>query len=276
MAAGNNQILRQMGGNWLECLDEQGIFYFNQVTQQSSDSLPAELGGQPVPSMAQPMPQQMPQAMSQQMLQQMQQAPMVQQHPSYTPPPQVNSYTPPPQQMYSGHATPPPGAGQIYQQASYQPQPQPQFMQSNQQPQPYSAPAQQFNAYQQPSQVQQQQQMQQQHLAAQHQQMMQMQMAQAQPAAPQQQPAVQKMQFGDWAVYEDDLGRFFMHVPSGQQFEVPPPELMQAYQNYRAEQDQHHFNQLRQIEMQKAQIDQRLQLQTQEMQQRMAPAVFGA
>jgi hypothetical protein len=42
-APGQPQILRDLGKNWLECLDEQGIFYFNQVTSQSSDTLPPEL-----------------------------------------------------------------------------------------------------------------------------------------------------------------------------------------------------------------------------------------
>lgn len=272
MADGNAQILRQLGPHWLECLDEQGIFYFNQVTQQSSDTLPAELmGGQPA---AQPIPVQ---------------AKIVQQPPSYTPPPQVSSYTPPPQtgpQVYahSGHATPPMQPGHMYpqamqQQASYQPHLQPQFAQPQMQPPPFAA--QQFGAGQPPPMPPQQHPQMQQFMAQQQQHMRPMQAqppAHMQPVMPQQQPAVQKMQFGDWAVYEDDLGRFYMHVPSGQQFEAPPPELMQAYQQYRAEQDQQHLDQLRQIELQKQQIDQRLHQQTQVLQQQyhIHPAACGA
>merc|ERR1719446_826043 len=85
--------------------------------------------------------------------------------------------------------------------------------------------------------------------------------------APQQQPqmqlapAVQQMAFGDWGVYKDELGTFYMHVPSGQQFENPPPELVQAYQQYRVEQDQLHMQQLQQIEMQKQHIDHQLMQQ---------------
>lgn len=267
MAAGNAEVLRQLGPHWLECRDEQGIFYFNQVTQQSSDTVPAELmGGQPVP---QPMPQ----------------ARGAQQTPSYTPPPQVSSYQPPQVYAHPGHATPPPPhAAQMYSQGSYQPPPQqqqqPHYAQPHPQPQPqnlYAGQAHQFAAYQQQQlqpQQQSQAQLMQQMAAQQQQQMRPMQMA-PQPQMQvqhmqqsQQQPAVQKMQFGDWAVYEDELGRFYMHVPSGQQFEAPPPELMQAYQQYRAEQDQQHLDQLRQIEVQKQQIDQRLASQTQAIQGR--------
>lgn len=46
MADGSNtQVLRQLGFNWLECQDEQGIFYWNEVSQQSSDTVPPELMG---------------------------------------------------------------------------------------------------------------------------------------------------------------------------------------------------------------------------------------
>jgi len=259
MADGNAQVLRQLGPHWLECRDEQGIFYFNQVTQQSSDTYPAELMGGPMP-----------------------QARIAQQSQSYTPPPQTSSYQPPQVYAHAGHATPPPPqAGQIYGQASYQPPPQqqqPHYAQPHPQ-NPYAAHAHQFAAYQQ-HQVQPQPQSQaqlMQQMAAQHQQQQQMRPMQMTPQSQmqvqqmqqlEQQPAVQKMQFGDWAVYEDELGRFYMHVPSGQQFEAPPPELMQAYQQYRAEQDQQHFDQLRQIEVQKQQIDQRLAHQTQALQGR--------
>merc|ERR1712159_596661 len=85
---------------------------------------------------------------------------------------------------------------------------------------------------------------------------------QQQQPLPQTAPAVQKMAFGDWAVYQDELGTFYMHVPTGQQFERPPPELMQAYQQYRAEQDQLHMQQLQQIELQRQQIDQQMMQQT--------------
>merc|ERR1719378_742554 len=80
------------------------------------------------------------------------------------------------------------------------------------------------------------------------------------------QPAVQKMAFGDWAVYQDELGTFYMHVPTGVQFEKPPPELMQAYQQYRAQQDQLHMQQLQQIELQKQMIDQQVFQQAQSLQ----------
>merc|ERR1719199_1204155 len=83
--------------------------------------------------------------------------------------------------------------------------------------------------------------------------------------APTTEPATQKMAFGDWAVYQDELGMFYMQVSTGMQFETPPPELMQAYQQYRAQQDQLHLQQLQQIELQKQQIDQQLAQQTQSL-----------
>jgi len=43
------EILRSMGGDWVECLDSQGIFYFNQLTQTSSEVWPppAQMDGVP-------------------------------------------------------------------------------------------------------------------------------------------------------------------------------------------------------------------------------------
>merc|ERR1719506_429079 len=92
--------------------------------------------------------------------------------------------------------------------------------------------------------------------------MPQQQQPQVQQQMPQLAPAVQKMAFGDWAIYQDELGMFYMQVSTGVQFENPPAELTQAYQQYRAEQDQQHMQQIRQIEMQKQMIDQQLAQQT--------------
>jgi len=36
------QVLRDLGSGWQECLDTQGVFYFNSVTGQSQDTLPQE------------------------------------------------------------------------------------------------------------------------------------------------------------------------------------------------------------------------------------------
>eukprot|EP00930_Biecheleria_cincta_P044660 TRINITY_DN3073_c0_g7_i1.p1 TRINITY_DN3073_c0_g7~~TRINITY_DN3073_c0_g7_i1.p1 ORF type:complete len:232 (+),score=72.80 TRINITY_DN3073_c0_g7_i1:55-750(+) len=41
-AAAAPQVLRELNNNWLECMDEQGVYYFNQATQQSSDYMPAD------------------------------------------------------------------------------------------------------------------------------------------------------------------------------------------------------------------------------------------
>eukprot|EP00413_Alexandrium_margalefii_P013511 CAMPEP_0204530620 /NCGR_PEP_ID=MMETSP0661-20131031/10725_1 /ASSEMBLY_ACC=CAM_ASM_000606 /TAXON_ID=109239 /ORGANISM="Alexandrium margalefi, Strain AMGDE01CS-322" /LENGTH=40 /DNA_ID= /DNA_START= /DNA_END= /DNA_ORIENTATION= len=40
MAANAAQVLRQLEGGWLECRDAQGIYYFNQLTQQTSEGPP--------------------------------------------------------------------------------------------------------------------------------------------------------------------------------------------------------------------------------------------
>jgi hypothetical protein len=86
--------------------------------------------------------------------------------------------------------------------------------------------------------------------------------------APGQQAAVEKMIIGEWGVYEDNVGIFYMHMPTGQQYEAPPPALMASYHSYRVEQDQAHQEQLRQIELEKQRIDERLYHQTQALQQR--------
>lgn len=44
MASSQNvQVLRELDGGWLQVQDAQGVFFFNKVTQQSSDSVPAQL-----------------------------------------------------------------------------------------------------------------------------------------------------------------------------------------------------------------------------------------
>jgi hypothetical protein len=248
MADGNAQILRQLGNNWLECADEQGIFYFNQVTQQSSDTLPAEL--MPVASM--------PTAASHR-------PPMkakvlsggigslpqgVAASASYTPPQVVSASYTPPQVAYQQQQMMQPMVQKPV--SSYTPAVQqvqhPVNCYAQQAPQPVSSytPAVQ--------QVQMQPPMPQQFVGA----------APTMAATPQQ-PATQKMAFGDWAVYQDELGMFYMQVSTGMQFESPPPELNQAYQQYRAQQDQLHRQALQQIEMQKQQIDSQLQQQTESL-----------
>jgi len=248
MADGAGQILRELGLNWLECWDEQGIFYFNQATQQSSDSIPPELlsgaaaptpmlapaavaAPSMVPAMAAPMaaPQSLPTTKAKVLsggIQSLQQG--GQQTLSYTPQVQVvqvqqsQSYVPQPMQQVQPM--------QQLQQLAYQQQ---QVLGSVQQQTLSYAPAPQ---------------------------------AQALPQQDELPPAMQKMAFGDWAVYEDEMGMFYMQVSTGVQFESPPPELMQAYQQYRAEQDQVHLQKLREIEMQKQQIDLQLAQQTQSLQ----------
>lgn len=37
------QVLRELGGGWLQCQDSQGVFFYNNVTQQSSVEVPNDL-----------------------------------------------------------------------------------------------------------------------------------------------------------------------------------------------------------------------------------------
>eukprot|EP00413_Alexandrium_margalefii_P045478 CAMPEP_0204588046 /NCGR_PEP_ID=MMETSP0661-20131031/48398_1 /ASSEMBLY_ACC=CAM_ASM_000606 /TAXON_ID=109239 /ORGANISM="Alexandrium margalefi, Strain AMGDE01CS-322" /LENGTH=184 /DNA_ID=CAMNT_0051597823 /DNA_START=62 /DNA_END=616 /DNA_ORIENTATION=- len=39
------QVLRQLQGGWLECLDAQGIYYYNELTLQTSEAAPAAAFG---------------------------------------------------------------------------------------------------------------------------------------------------------------------------------------------------------------------------------------
>jgi len=48
MGAQQAQVLRDLGNGWQECLDEQGVFYFNSVTGESQDAPPSnEYGAGP-------------------------------------------------------------------------------------------------------------------------------------------------------------------------------------------------------------------------------------
>lgn len=246
--ADNSQILRHLGYNWLECQDEQGIFYWNEVTQQSSDTVPPELLGAaaaPGPvNCAAPMAVAAPMAAAQH-------------HPgkakviaggitptsSYIPHMQAHQqmYAPqqqaPPQQAYPQHVY----AQQAHAQHVHPQQVLPMHYQQQHMMPPTHQPHPVVSSYTPlPQAVQ----------------------PQVQQPQPQTAPAVQKMAFGDWAVYQDELGTFYMHVPTGQQYERPPPDLMNAYRQYRAEQDQLHMQQMQQIELQKQQIDQQMMQQT--------------
>lgn len=59
------QVVRELNQNWLECVDDQGLYYFNKETQECLDQMPAEA--------AQPMQQMQQMQQPQQPMQQMQQ-----------------------------------------------------------------------------------------------------------------------------------------------------------------------------------------------------------
>jgi len=141
MAANSAQVIRELGGNWLECQDSQGTFYFNSETQESSEAFPGSLMGQPA----------------------------VQQH--------TESHCPP--KETSG-------------------------------------------------------------------------------AQPFQQNSLERMRLGDWIVCEDNMGVFYHHALTGQQFNEPPAELLQLYHEHRAREDARLQQQLEQIQVQKEQLDQRM------------------
>jgi len=56
------QVLRELGGGWLQCQDSQGVFFYNNVTQQSSVELPNDLRAQQQQQQQQQQHQQLPQA----------------------------------------------------------------------------------------------------------------------------------------------------------------------------------------------------------------------
>jgi hypothetical protein len=49
-------------------------------------------------------------------------------------------------------------------------------------------------------------------------------------AAPVAQQAVLKMEVGGWQICEDELGEFYVHTATGQQFDQPPQQLLQVLQ----------------------------------------------
>jgi hypothetical protein len=49
-------------------------------------------------------------------------------------------------------------------------------------------------------------------------------------AAPVAQQAVLKMEVGGWQICEDELGEFYVHAATGQQFDQPPQQLLQVLQ----------------------------------------------
>jgi len=259
---GQTVILRELPNNWLECKDEQGIYFFNQISQESSDSLPAELmmagfqaGGVVAPmasvmtTMAAPVMTTMAAPMAAPMAVPMgSYAPIQAQilgggiqnsyqpvsQPSYQP---VTSYAPMqiPQQQSVQQVLAAPGSylpAQVIQQPSpyvqqaVQPQLQPQMMYQQPQMQPQVV-------YQQEPQVIYQQEPQVSYQPRQQAPMMQ--------AAPQPQPVMQaqpgprkKSAWGDWIAFEDAQGEFFVQASTGQRFDTPPPAAVQSYQAHKA------------------------------------------
>lgn len=255
MAAQGSNVLAELGGGWLQCQDEQGIFYFNQVTQQSSDFLPAELGGAPQQPVSYIPTQQMPQVQPQvqylqpqvapaqpqvQYLQQTQAQPQVQ----YLQQAQAQSQV---QYLSQAQANP-----QMQYLSQAQAQPQVQYTNGNsaagayqtylQQSTTPAAGAVQFTQmaskaqYTPTAQVQPQVQYMQQAQAqpqAQYVQQAQFPTLQQTPqviqqqAAPQEAQSIVKLEIGEWLVCEDAQGEFYFHAPSGQSFDQAPPELVE-------------------------------------------------
>jgi len=198
-------VLQELPGNWLKCKDAQGIYYFNQLTQQSSDQLPPELAMMAMGAAAAPAPAP---AAAPKVLRKLpgnwlecQDAEGI----FYFNEATRQSTVQPPAAPVASYS-PAPSASQGYT----------AFQSSVAQPQMYSQTS---------------------GIAAMQQQAMQAQMmlaqsqAQAQAAKSQPQNAPrQKLTLGDWAVYEDQQGEFYVNISTGQQFDKPPQALLQAYQ----------------------------------------------
>jgi hypothetical protein len=164
------QVLRDLGGGWLQCQDDQGVYFFNEVTGESSVDVPAALRAQAQPASYQP---------------------------------QSVAYA------------------QQAQTASYQPQSVAYAQQA--QPAPY-----------QPQSV-----------------------AYAQQVS---EPKL-KEQIGDWMICEDAQGEFYVHARTQQSFDKPPAELVKLYQS---------IQQQKQVTAQQAQVTaQQAAMQQAAMQQQM-------
>mmetsp|Transcript_171 Transcript_171/g.385 ORF Transcript_171/g.385 Transcript_171/m.385 type:complete len:204 (-) Transcript_171:155-766(-) len=48
------QVVRELNNEWLECIDDQGLYYFNKISQQAVDEMPAEAGAAPQYAQVQP------------------------------------------------------------------------------------------------------------------------------------------------------------------------------------------------------------------------------
>lgn len=256
-AGGDSTILRELPNNWLECLDAQGVFYFHKLTQQSLDTIPAELVGM------------VPMAAPQQIVSQQVVSPMVAQvgapavaalggrpaikakvlgggiaglegvnagsyaamaATSYAPMAPVAQQVVTQQMVAPASFTP-----MMTAPASYAPLPAapasytPGFMQTQ-----YAAPA---PASFTPLPVVQEPQMIQvvQETVAAPQQVIYQQAPPSITAMPTQVQAgpMPKSAFGDWAVFDGVAGEYFVKVSTGEQFAQPTPELVAAYKAHK-------------------------------------------
>lgn len=250
---GPSTILAELANGWLECRDNLGVYYFNQFTQLSSDTRPAEAGGLQT-SLGQQQPgspfvvetMAAPTAYVSQPIQATVLGGGIQSTLSYQPITATTSFTPAqlPQASSSyapAYTVPTPQVPQVVAAASYAPpiQPQQQVVQQVVQPQMMQQP-QQVRVLQQPQgqvlqlqqpQVPQMQQLPQMQQAPQMPQMQQFPQLQAAAAA----AGARKISgWGDWEAYVDPRGaEFFIQVSTGQRFDTPPPAAVQAYQQYK-------------------------------------------
>jgi len=240
MADDDTQVLRQLGAGWLECRDSQGIFFYNPQTKEVSVEMPVEVHSS---YRWQHWPPSVNSLHAQQVGSPMQCVQMGPHQPVLTmqpvPMPPARHLQPPagshnllrmvPQlptrvsdsEVGSRHLPPVP---ERVAQARISPQSQPV----------YSARCGMGNVL--PSA----------HMAH---------SASVDSPSPRQE-AVAKLQLGDWVVYQDDLGPFYYHIPSQQQFENPPPQLLALYHRHRAEQDQIFEQKMLQIRQQQELLQQ--------------------
>jgi hypothetical protein len=230
MSSAQVQVLRQLGGNWLECQDAQGIFYFNQATKQQCDYPPPELAASmPKAAAASYQPAYAPQAAA--VPYQPAYAPQAAMAPSYAQQGAV------PQQPAASQAVVKfeIGIWKICEDA------QGKFYFNTQTQQSYDQPPAelvQLVQQQQRQEQQQQQQQQQQREALAYQQKQAMMTQQKKivpkPAAPL--PAAStpqvtvKATIGIWKICQDAQGEFYVNAQTQQSFDEPPPELLQLLQ----------------------------------------------
>jgi hypothetical protein len=225
MAAQQSVVLQQLGQGWLQCQDQEGIFYYNSVTKQESVDVPMELrpamqvapqyapAAQAVPAPAEPEKPVVKMQFGDWMVCEDSQGEFYYHELS-----KQSFDTPPPElvEVFKAH--------QMKSKSSH-----------------HANPALPSSAYMQ-------------QVAG----VSNLQMKSAQPTASSQQQAEVKAQFGDWLVCVDAQGEFYYNQSTHETYESPPPEFLAIYGKLQqGHQKPHQVQQVQtqnpQVQLQKAQ-----------------------